>query len=336
MSVTIRSWNVEVPGQRVGGDGWQIRFHQYTGNRPGPATAFVAGINGDKPLAVLALHELGRRLANTDMAGTVLIVPAANPFGLHGGMRHNPDLIEINRRFPGKAYGFLTDQLAHTLIGTLLEHVDCVIDLHSGTPERALHYTYDYGDLDLSTSFGYLPVVVDRHVPGQLSQAVVAAGGKSFLAEFGGAEFNDTRPGVEGCLNTLRYRGHLADERTGPDSVPVLDRVKVFLSSHTGALDGRYGPPDLGELVEPGAIGWITDVVTDKRIEQFFVEGPGERAGTGPGFDLWGPGPEQAFEVTDAPLLMLAPSRPAMVSPGEFTYAVGWVREWLKAPGAGS
>ena len=45
---------------------------------------------------------------------------------------------------------------------------------------------------------------------------------------------------------------------------------------------------------------------------------------------------EGLWLLTDAPLLMLAPSKPAMVSPGEFTYAVGWVREWLKAPGAGS
>ena len=334
MSVSVHSWDVAVPGRRISGDAWHIRFHEYVGSRPGPATAFVAGINGDKPLAVLALHELGQRLAQReDLAGTVVVVPAANPFGLQGGMRHNPDLIELNRRFPGKSSGFLTDQIADTLFRTLLERVDCVVDLHSGTPARALNYTYDYGDLGLSASFGYLPVVVDRHVPGQLSQAVVAAGGTSFLAEFGGAELNDIQTGVEGCLNTLRYRGHLNEERSGPTQVPVLDRVKVFLSSHNGVLDGRYGPRDLGKAVKSGAIGWITNVETGEQMEQFVVEGRGEIAGTGPGFDLWRPGPEREFEVTDEPLLMLAPARPAMVSAGEFAYAVGWVREMLEISG---
>ena len=108
----------------------------------------------------------------------------------------------------------------------------------------------------------------------------------------------------------------------------------MFLASHNGALDGRYGPGDLGQAVEAGAIGWITNVETGEPMEQFLVEGRGDIAGTGPGFDLWGPGSEREFEVTDEPLLMLAPSRPAMVSPGEFAYAVGWVREWLDVSGA--
>ena len=333
MTVTIRHWEERVPGLRIDGEPWRIRIQELSGSRPGPATAIVAGVIGDKPLAVLALHALARELAECDLAGTVLLVPAANPFGLSGGMRHNPDLIELNRRFPGRPSGFMSDQIAHTLITALLDRVDCVVDLHSGTPSRALNYTYDYGNLDLSTSFGYLPVVVDRHVPGQLSQAVVAAGGSSFLAEFGGAEINDPTPGIEGCLNTLRFRGHLDGPRTGPDRVAVLDRVKVFLASHTGALDGRYGPADLGKAVEAGDIGWITNVVTGERVESFVVEGLGELAGSGPGFDLWGPALEQEFEVTDAPLLMLAPSRPAMVMPGEFTYGVGWVRDWIDVSG---
>jgi len=329
MSVSVTSWNVEVPAKRIDGEPWRIRFHELKGSRPGPSTAIVAGIIGDKPLAVLAVHALMKQLAEMDLAGSVVLVPAANPFGLQGGERHNPDLIELNRRFPGKPSGFMSDQVAHTLITALLDKVDCVVDLHSGTPSRALHYTYDYGDLNLSASFGYLPVVVDRHVPGQLSQAVVAAGGSSFLAEFGGAELNDPTPGVEGCLNTLRYRGHLDSERTGPSQVPILDRIKVFLASHEGALDGRCGPLDLGKPVDAGVLGWISNVVSGELAEEFLVEGTGELAGTGPGFDLWGPALEKQFEVTDAPLLMLAPTTPAMVRPGEFTYAVGWAREYL-------
>ena len=332
MAVQVRSWDVEVPGRRIDGSAWTIRLHRLQGSRPGPATAIVAGIIGDKPLAVLAVHELRRRLQAMDLAGTVVLVPAANTFGLQGGQRHNPDLIELNRRFPGKPSGFLSDQIAHTLITTLLEHVDCVVDLHSGTTERALNYTYDYGDLELSASFGYLPVVVDRPVPGQLSQAVVATGGTSFLAEFGGASANDPALGVEGCLNTLRYRGHLGGDPTGPEKVAVLDQVKVFLASHEGALDGRYGPADLGKPVTAGAIGWITNVVNGERVEEFLVEKIGDVAGTGPGFDLWGPGPMKAFQIKEAPLLMLAPTCPAMVRPGDFTYAVGWPSQWLDAP----
>ncbi len=332
MSVKETVFEAEARARRVDGGTWKSRFHRLVGSRPGPATAIVAGVIGDKPLAVLAVHQLRKRLLQADLAGTVVLVPAANPLGLTAGTRHNPDLLELNRRFPGRAAGFLTDQVAHSLLAALLDEVDCIIDLHSGTPARGLHYTYDYGDLGLSASFGYLPVVINRHVPGQLSQAATAAGASSFLAEFGGGESNDPTIGVEGCLNTLRYRGHLDTEPTGPTEVPVLDQVKVFLASHAGALDGIYGPAQVGIRVQPGAVGWVTDLITGERIEEFWVDEIGSVAGMGAGFELWGPGPMKEFTVTEMPYLMLAPARPAIVQPGDFTYAVGWSDKMIPTP----
>lgn len=332
MSVKESIFEVETGARRVDGGTWKTRFHRLVGARSGPATAIVAGLLGDKPLAVLALHQLRSRLLRSDLAGTVTLVPAVNLYGLTAGTRHNPDLFQLNRRFPGRPMGFLSDQLAHSVFTALLEEADCIIDLHSGTPARGLHYTYDYGDLELSASFGYLPVVINRHVPGQLSHAVTAAGGSSFLAEFGGGESNDPTLGVEGCLNTLRFRGHLDTDPTGPDQVPVLDQVKVFLASHAGALDGRYGPSQVGIRAKAGPIGWITDLVTGERVEEFMVDEVGSQAGTGPGFELWGPGPMKEFTVTEEPHLMLAPARPAIVQPGEFTYAVGWAGKTIPTP----
>ena len=332
MSVSETMHEVDTGARKMDGGTWKIRFHRLVGSRSGPATAIAAGLLGDKPLAVLAVHELRRRLLGSDLAGTVTLVPASNLFGLAAGTRDNPDGMQLNRRFPGRPAGFLSDQMAYALMSALLEEADCVVDLHSGTPGRGLHYTYDYGDLDLSASFGYLPVVINRHVPGQLSQAVTAAGGSSFLAEFGGGESNDPTLGVEGCLNTLRYRGHLDSQPTGPDQVAILDQVKVFLASHAGALDGRYGPSQVGIRAEVGPVGWITDLVTGERIEEFIVDEIGSRAGMGPGFELWGPGPMKEFTVTEEPFLMLAPARPAIVQPGEFTYAVGWPGKTMPTP----
>ncbi len=332
MSVKEATFEVETGARRVDGGTWKTRFHRLVGARPGPATAIVAGVIGDKPLAVLAVHELRKILLGSDLAGTVTLVPAANLFGLTAGTRHNPDLLELNRRFPGRPMGFLSDQVAHALLSALLEEADCIVDLHSGTPARGLHYTYDYGDLELSASFGYLPVVINRHVPGQLSHAATAAGASSFLAEFGGGESNDPTLGVEGCLNTLRYRGHLDTDPTGPDHVPILNQIKVFLASHAGALDGRYGPSQVGIRAKAGPVGWVTDLVTGERIEEFVVDEVGSQAGMGPGFELWGPGPMREFTVTEKPYLMLAPARPAIVQPGEFTYAVGWPGKMIPTP----
>jgi predicted deacylase len=106
--------------------------HEFTGVEPGPATAIVSGITGDKPLGVIAAHQLASRLASEPLRGTVLVIPLANPYGFEGGTRHDPDLVELNRRFPGAPSGLMFDQIAHAIFKVLKEHVTAVVDL---TPE---------------------------------------------------------------------------------------------------------------------------------------------------------------------------------------------------------
>jgi predicted deacylase len=285
----------------------------------------VAGINGDKPLAVLSLFALIERLhAIGNLDGTVLVIPAVNPFGLQGGLRHNPDLLEINRRFPGKASGFITDQLALVVFSALVGRVDSLIDLHSGTSSRRLHYAYDYGDEDFSASFGFLPVVRERGVPGQLCTAMSERGKRAVLAEFGGAECSSIDVGVEGCLNVLRFCGHVRGVRYGPSLVPVIDHVKVFLASREGILVSRRSPSDCGNRVDSGEVARIICTSSGEPLERFLVEDIGQTAGIGQGFDLWGPRLEREFHVKSKPFLMLANSVPSLIHAGDFASIVGW------------
>lgn len=334
----LRRWSFPVAGRRVDGSRWEVPVLELNGARPGPTTTLVAGVIGDKPLGALALHEVARQLeAQADLAGTVLVVPVVNPFGFQGGTRHNPDLLELNRRFPGKPHGFLTDQVAHAITEALVDRSDVLVDLHSGTPSRSLCYTYDYGDVELSASFGYLPVVTGRAVPGQLCALMAGRGKRALLAEFGGASLSDMVVGVEGCLNVLRYLGHLDSPPSGPRSVPVIDHVKVFLASHEGALVSRWSPADVGHPVEPGVVASVLNVVTGEVMEEFVVDPVGATAGTGPGFDVWGPALEREFVVADHPLLMVANAVPSMIHAGDFACAVGWVSRHVEpfGPGAG-
>src|SRR5258706_4310099 len=311
------SWNIEIRNSRVDDTPGRIRVHELKGRAPGPATSIIACIVGDKPLGALTLHALRARLEQRgDLRGTVLLVPGANPVGLQIGARPNPDGLELNRRFPGKPHGFLTDQLCWHLLRELLARSDCIVDLHSGTAWRGTHFAYDYGNLELTASFGYVPVMVNRHSPGQIGPAAVAAGAQACLIEYGGGEVDGMDLAIEGCLNLLRYRGHLDDAPTGPDKVAVLDQVKNFNASTEGVFCSPYSPRDIGKRVTPGVIGWVTNVITNERIEEFVVEGPGETAGLATGFDAFGPEPVKPFVVEGPPLLMLAQYTPFMVRPG--------------------
>jgi len=326
-------WNIEIRNSRVDDTPWRIKVHEIRGDAPGPATAIIACIVGDKPLGALTLHALRARLAKRpDLRGTVLLVPGANPVGLQIGARPNPDGLELNRRFPGKPHGFLTDQLCYHLLRELLARVDCIVDLHSGTAVRATHFAYDYGNLELTASFGYVPVMVNRHIPGQIGPAAVAAGAQACLIEYGGGEIDGMDLAIEGCLNLLRYRGHLDDAPTGPTEVAVLDQVKNFNASTDGAFCSPYRPGDIGKPVTPGVIGWVTNVITGDRVEEFVVEEVGETAGLAVGFDAFGPEPMREFVVQGPPLLMLAQYTPFMVRPGALTLMVGWPGRTIATP----
>ena len=306
---TLTTRDVPV-SRRADGEPWNLRFVTLTGSSPGPATAFVAGVFGDKPLATAALWALAQRLeAEGDLRGTVILCPAANPLALQTGTRISPDHLYLNRVFPGAANGFVTHQLAHALLRTLLDETDCVVDLHSGTPTMALWYSYDYGDLEFSASFGYTPVVTQFAQPGQLSKAVVDAGGKSVLVEFGGGVLGDPAVGVEGCLNVLRYRDQLGGRATGPAKVPVIDGdVSLYLPSAGGVLTTLYSTDQVGKPVPKGPVAQLHCPGTGEQLEEFSAE-------------------------RDGGLLMLAQISPTMINAGDFGSVVAYPSREIEVPG---
>ena len=296
-------------GRRIDGQPWQIRVIELVGSRQGPTTAFVAGVFGDKPLGCLALHELARRLPELDVRGTVLIIPAANPPALEVGTRVSPDHLYLNRRFPGQPTGFLTDQVAHHLGAEIFERADCIVDLHSGTPTMGLGYTYDYGDVEFTASFGYLPIIVGHEIEGQLSVAATRAGARSCLPEFGGGINGDPTVGVEGCLNVLRHRGQIDGAMTGPKRLPIVRDIEFFMPSVSGALIGRVGTGDVGKSVEPGTIGRVVNVTSGETLEEF------------------------AVKDHRPALLLLARTTPTIVAPGDFAFMVGYPDGEIEMPG---
>jgi predicted deacylase len=299
----------EIPvGRRIDGAPWSLRVIEHSRSSPGPTTAVVAGVYGDKPMSCLAAHAVDRILAQaSDLAGTVVLVPAANQPALEAGTRINPDHLPLNRRFPGSPKGFLTDQIAHALIDDLVDRVDCVLDLHSGTPTMALWYTYDFGDLGLSSSFGYLPVIEGHQSPGQLGTVAAERGVPALLAEWGGGSIDSLEVGVEGTLNVLRHRGHLGGSATGPARLPVINDRRLMLASTPGAFESTLATGVVGSPIEPGVVGWVTNVVTGEKMEEFVVEDEGA-------------------------LLLMTVTAPAMVRPGDFVFMIGYPDREVAVP----
>ncbi len=102
-------------------------------NGRGPTALFTGGNHGDEYEGPLALYEIARTLDPKNVSGTVIIVPAMNYPAFRAGTRTSPiDKGNMNRTFPGRPDGTVTEKIADYFQRELLPRADIVLDFHSG------------------------------------------------------------------------------------------------------------------------------------------------------------------------------------------------------------
>ena len=102
-------------------------------NGPGQCALLTAGNHGDEYEGPIALYDLARTLKPEDVTGTVIIVPAMNAPAFQAGTRTSPiDHGNLNRTFPGRPDGTVTEKIADYFQRILLPRADVVLDFHSG------------------------------------------------------------------------------------------------------------------------------------------------------------------------------------------------------------
>lgn len=102
-------------------------------NGKGPTALLTGGNHGDEYEGPLALFELARTLRQGDVQGAVIIVPAMNYPAFRAATRTSPiDKGNMNRSFPGRPDGTVTEKIADYFQRELLPRADLVLDFHSG------------------------------------------------------------------------------------------------------------------------------------------------------------------------------------------------------------
>ena len=105
----------------------------------GPTLLCTGGNHGDEYEGPIALGKLARSLEAADLAGRLILVPALNLPAVLAGTRVSPlDRINLNRTFPGRWDGTVTEMIADYVTRRVLPLCDAVVDLHSGG--RTLHF----------------------------------------------------------------------------------------------------------------------------------------------------------------------------------------------------
>ncbi|GAA4381194.1 succinylglutamate desuccinylase/aspartoacylase family protein [Paeniglutamicibacter cryotolerans] len=241
---------------------------------PGPTTLLVAGTHGDEYEGQVLLHELIRIIEPEDLAGTLIIVPAANSAAVRAGMRVSPiDGGNLNRSYPGDARGGPTEQVADMIAGSLLPRADFVIDMHSGgvnstyLPITSISRGPDAerwkAKLAAVRALGlpYAMVAAPLLEIGSISNAADRAGIPTISTELAGSGTMDRRTlknmrrGVDELLRSLGVL-RSGPEAGGPADPEPVEPVWIELTGEspvTSTAVGLFEPlVDLGDWVTAG------------------------------------------------------------------------------------
>lgn len=234
----------------------------------GPTALLTGGNHGDEYEGPVALQQLAWELEPGDVTGRVIILPFMNAPAIRAGTRVSPvDGVNMNRCFPGRPDGSVTQKIAHYIDSALVPLADIVLDYHSGgktldfLPYAAAHYLDDADQQAACTAamraFGAPWSMMMREIDavGMFDTAVEGRGKTFVTTELGGGgtvTAVSARIAHRGALNLLRHAGILAGSVEGADDSRMLSMPDDDCF-HFATGDGMIQPlADLGDMVAEG------------------------------------------------------------------------------------
>ncbi|MDX8483392.1 succinylglutamate desuccinylase/aspartoacylase family protein [Mesorhizobium sp. VK24D] len=101
----------------------------------GPRLLVTGGNHGNELEGPIVARRLIKWLPEAQTCGRVIVLPVLNPLAVEAWSRNTPlDGLNLNRIFPGRADGSVTERIADAVSRVLLPMADTVFDLHSFGP----------------------------------------------------------------------------------------------------------------------------------------------------------------------------------------------------------
>ena len=238
-------------------------------NGEGP-TALLTGANhGDEYEGPIALWSLSRNLKPESIQGRVIIVPAMNYPAFRAGKRTSSiDGGNMNRAFPGRPDGTITEIVADYFNRVLLPMADYVLDIHSGgktldfVPFAAAHILEDADQqarcVAAIKAFNapYSMMLLELDAKNMYDTAAESQGKVFVSTELGGggsADASTVAIARKGVDNLLKHAGILAGKPALDESVflDMPDGNCFVTSEHSGLLEMCA---NLGDEVKKGEV----------------------------------------------------------------------------------
>lgn len=245
------------------------------GEEDGPILWMHACVHGDEYCGTFTIHSLMRSIDPADLKGAVVALPALNLTAFQSNQRMSPfegfNGGDLNRCFPGREAGTVTEQIAYAVFGPLKEYANYFVDFHTAlTPDTRWTLYADYGGevsevgARMTRAFGYtstLPAKADL-LQGSAMHSAGTAGIPSFIVETGGIGPAFTMDSVEIAADRLRNMMRELEMLDGP----VEDHGKLnyfssfdwICSSHGGLFEKSVS---CGDTITKGqVIGQFSNV----------------------------------------------------------------------------
>ena len=243
------------------------------GASPGPTLCLTAAVHGDELNGIEMVRRVMHDIDPDKLSGAVIGVPIVNVQGFRRGSRYLPDRRDLNRYFPGNPSGSAAARIAHALFTDVIAHCDALVDLHTGSFERANlpQIRADLRNPDVVTltlGFGSMVVLHSEPTAGTLRHAATMAGIPAVTVEAGGPsqlEPIEVKHGVKGIETLLTTLGMVKKIRLWGEPEPVYYRSSWVRADNGGIL---LADVSLGSTVRKGdRLGTITDPMSNAQTE---------------------------------------------------------------------
>ena len=245
------------------------------GARPGPCVFVSAAVHGDEINGLAIVQRLCAELDPAAMAGTLILAPAVNIYGLVAHERYLPDRRDLNRSFPGSARGSLAAQLANCFLEHVIDKCSLGIDLHTAAVHRynlpQIRIAADNPYLvELAMAFG-APVIIESPLrEGSMRELAHQRGTPMLLMEAGEALRFDRLSidiGTEGITRVLAHIGMIAaDDGLTSVGIPARANHSSWVRSPRGGITHRIRKS--GDTVHKGdLLATVTGLFSEDPME---------------------------------------------------------------------
>jgi uncharacterized protein len=209
------------------------------GARDGPVVGITGTIHGDEVVGVQVIRELWRTLTDSEIAGTLVMLPIANPLSLEALSRNTPlDMLDLNRTFPGNNDGWLTERISYALSTKFLNQIDYYIDIHAGGTFPVVDYCYSINDERFARAFLCELLYRPKQMYAGVSASVtIARGTPTVVIELGGGYIGQAdyiARGVRSIRNMLRAATMLEGEVETRSGQIALQELAVLRPKNGG------------------------------------------------------------------------------------------------------